>query len=71
MATPFLSPGDLLTEVEACAAMKIAVATLRNWRWRKIGPAYLKVGPRSVRYRASDIAQFLADGERVSRDAAP
>jgi len=32
----------------------VSKGTLRNWRWRKYGPAYLKVG-RKIEYLQSDI----------------
>jgi len=32
----------------------LAVATVRNWRYEKIGPPYFKAG-RTIRYRLSDV----------------
>jgi hypothetical protein len=37
----------------------IPVATLAQWRWRGVGPAYLKLG-RHVRYDWADVEQWLA-----------
>jgi predicted DNA-binding transcriptional regulator AlpA len=48
----------LLTSQEAAGLLGIAVATLHNWRSRKRGPVYLKIGG-SIKYRLSDIEKFL------------
>lgn len=50
------------TEEQAARRLGISVVTLRNWRWRKIGPAYLKVG-RNVFYLDGDIDEWL-EGQR-------
>jgi hypothetical protein len=36
----------------------LSVATLRAWRLKGCGPAYLKFG-RAVRYRVSDVEAFI------------
>jgi predicted DNA-binding transcriptional regulator AlpA len=54
-----LNPGDLLDEREAAAAYGISVQTLRNWRWKGIGPRYRKIGSRSVRYHRDDLTAFI------------
>lgn len=53
---------DLLDENEAAASLRIAVQTLRNWRWKGEGPRYVKVGVRLVRYRRGDLAAFVEAG---------
>ena len=40
----------LLTEEEAAEFLQIPVRTLQSWRYRKQGPAYVKMG-HAVRYR--------------------
>lgn len=57
----------LLNDREAAAWLSLAVGTLRNWRATKRGPAYVKLGPRAVRYAESALARFVADGARDSR----
>ncbi len=57
-----LNPADLLTETEAADLLRVAVQTLRNWRWRGQGPRALKIGLRMVRYRRADIEAFI-EGE--------
>ncbi|MEM7399763.1 MAG: helix-turn-helix domain-containing protein [Pseudomonadota bacterium] len=38
--------------------------TLEQWRWRGVGPRYLKLGGRVV-YRLEDLEAFEADSLRV------
>jgi len=59
----------LLSEREAAEFLRLAIPTLRNWRCAKRGPRFLKLG-RAVRYRESDIAEFMAAGERGPERAA-
>ena len=54
-----LAPGDLLDEREAAAFLRVAVQTLRNWRWRGEGPRFRKIGLRMVRYRRADLEAFI------------
>ncbi len=61
-----LGAGDLVNDVEAAAILGISLQTLRNWRWRGEGPRYCKLGKRLVRYRRSDIADFINGTERVA-----
>lgn len=43
-----------LSEAEAAGQLGVSKPTLANWRWRKYGPPYLKVG-RRVEYRQDDV----------------
>jgi|SRR6185312_12689650 len=47
-----------LSEHEAAAMLGLSVATLRLWRHRKKGPAFLRLG-RAVRYRRADVEHFM------------
>ena len=49
---------DLLTQEETANWLGIATETLRTWRQRKQGPAYVKVGG-STRYRTDDVKAYL------------
>jgi len=55
-----LQPGDLVDETEAAAILGVAVQTLRNWRWKRIGVRSRKIGQRLVRYHRADLAAFIA-----------
>ena len=49
----------LLTPDEVAAELRLAVDTLKRWRYLGRGPAHLKVGAR-VRYRRDAVDAFLA-----------
>jgi hypothetical protein len=34
------------TEAELAAYLRVKPITLRNWRWRRVGPPYIKAGGR-------------------------
>lgn len=57
-----LNPADLLDEREVAKALRIALNTLRNWRWRGGGPRFVKLGKRAVRYRRADVDAFIEAG---------
>lgn len=55
------SKSPLLTDHETAALFGISRPTL--WRWRKDVPNFpqpVKLGPRAVRYRRSDLDAFIA-----------
>lgn len=57
-----------IDEREVSKIIGVAVQTLRNWRFQKIGPPYSKVGKgRMVRYRLDEVLQFMESG-RVRHD---
>lgn len=67
MSTTPRAPGDLISEVEVALLLGIAIATLRNWRAKKIGPRWLKIGERAVRYRQGDVEAFIDAGEQATQ----
>lgn len=48
----------LLTTAQAAEILGIKVATLEKWRYRRCGPAYIRVGG-LMRYRPSAIEEYL------------
>ncbi len=53
----------LLTESQAAELLGLKTKTLSCWRWRKTGPAYIKLSG-AVRYRLSDLEDYI-DGATV------
>jgi predicted DNA-binding transcriptional regulator AlpA len=53
------SPEPYLNERQVSALTGLSLGTLRAYRFKGIGPSYFKVG-RAVRYRASDVENFMA-----------
>ena len=49
-----------LDQNELAERWSLSPRTLEQWRWRGIGPRYLKLGGRVI-YRLSDVEAFEAD----------
>ena len=55
---------SMLNEREAACHLKVSPKTLTRWRWKGVGPAFVKVGARAVRYREEDLQAFLEAGRQ-------
>jgi predicted site-specific integrase-resolvase len=67
MAPPFVDD-PLLTQTQVCIEFAISLNTLK--RWRATGKIKCVIlGPRSVRYRRSEIERVKADCERENGNA--
>lgn len=60
----------LWTTADFCARLNIAQATAHQWRWKGIGPVYLKLANGAVRYRPQDVEAWL-DGQARTSTSAP
>ena len=56
--------GRLLSPAEAAEHLGVKLETLAQWRWRKVGPPFRKVGKRAVRYSLDELEQWTKDGAR-------
>ena len=54
----------LLNEQEAAERLNLSPKTLTRWRWKGVGPRWIKVGARTVRYREEDLQAFLEAGRQ-------
>lgn len=54
----------LLDEEQAADYLGLSPRTLQNFRVRGGGPDYVKLGARAVRYRLSDLDEFIEDRVR-------
>lgn len=52
-------PNDTATSKEVAAYLHTTEAGLAQMRYRGIGPKFVKVGPRKVIYRWSDVRDYL------------
>lgn len=53
-----------LNQIDLARRWRVSPRTLERWRWRKIGPAYLKVGNHVV-YRVEDVEAYEAGRRRT------
>lgn len=61
-------PDDaLVTATEAAAFLYLKENTLAWYRCKGVGPAFVRIGGRGIRYRLGDIREY-ADGGRRSED---
>ena len=58
----------VMNEHEAAEWLGLDVTTLRDWRFRRVGPAYLKYLNKSVRYPAAELTRF-SDQSRIQTAA--
>jgi hypothetical protein len=57
-----INPDLLYTDNEVAKVLSLNVQTLRNWRWKNQGPAFVKMGQarRSiVRYKGQDLLDYM------------
>lgn len=60
---PVQEAPDLLTTKELAAYLRKPVATVRGWRYRRVGPAGFRLG-RDVVYRRATVDAWLAEREQ-------
>ena len=48
-----------LNTAQAAELMGISPATLRGWKAQRIGPPFIQLSPRCVRYDERDIRQYV------------
>jgi hypothetical protein len=57
-----LSPSSpLLDTVQVSSILNLQAATVKKWRLLGIGPKYIRVGKRTIRYRLADVKRFITD----------
>ena len=49
------------TEQEVSEIKQIKLSTLRNWRYKGVGPPYVKLNNRLVRYPESALEKYFED----------
>lgn len=53
-----------LTPEQLSEALGVPLKTLANWRWRRSGPAFIKIGQR-VRYPRAALADWMKQNTRT------
>lgn len=54
---------ELLTAAELAAKLHKTTASLAQWRYKGVGPKFIKIGG-GVRYRVADVEAWLEDQTR-------
>lgn len=49
---------SLLTPPETAETLRISERTLERWRTTGVGPKFVRIGPRRLAYRVSDVLAF-------------
>lgn len=63
---PFKSSPVLLTEKEVADYLGFSIRTVQKWRLIGSGPPFIRASTRAVRYRYSDLKQWLETRVRNS-----
>jgi predicted DNA-binding transcriptional regulator AlpA len=56
----------LLTTRQAAEYLNYEIRTLEAWRFRGGGPRFVRVSPKSVRYRKADLEVWIEERVRTS-----
>jgi excisionase family DNA binding protein len=59
----------LLTAEEVAELLQVKVETIHQWRWKGKGPKAVKAGPKFVRFRPSDVNDWL--DAKLEQDQVP
>lgn len=63
------SPEHLLTTDDVAERLRLTPRTVKAWRARGRGPEPVRIGYRTVRYRAADVDAWLARHEAPAEQA--
>jgi hypothetical protein len=55
-----INPDTLLTDVELAKRAQRSARTIRLWRQRGIGPKFVRLGERGIRYKWSDWQDYVS-----------
>ena len=56
----------LLTTEDVATLLNVKPRTLKQWRHERRGPRYVSLGRRIVRYRRSDVDEWIRSREKES-----
>jgi DNA-binding XRE family transcriptional regulator len=49
----------LLDQDEVAEMLKVSPKTLEYWRYKKVGPKFIRVGKKLARYLVADVNEFI------------
>ena len=53
---------SLLTTSEAASYLRMTTPALAQLRYRRVGPDFIRLGKRSIRYRLGDLEEWISRG---------
>lgn len=65
METSVSKTPELLDENEVASILGVNRRTLQGWRYQGRGPNYVRMSPRCVRYRRTDIERFIQENTQI------
>ena len=63
---PNADPDSLIRQEEAALILGVSPRAMENFRYRGRGPSYVKISARCIRYRRSDLRDFIEERVRTS-----
>lgn len=57
---------QLVNERQAAQLLRVGESTLRGWRTAGAGPQHIRLSPKAIRYRLSDLRRWVDEHERRS-----
>lgn len=61
---------ELIDPPELGKRLGKSTAALANWRYQGLGPRFIKLGPKAVRYRVRDVEAWLDEQTRQQTGSA-
>ena len=58
-----------LTPEQVSEILGVSRATLSQWRWRREGPTFYRIGGRVIRYRRDEVLEFAQRQRVLTSDA--
>lgn len=61
-----MTTGDIrhLNQIQLARRWNLSERTLERWRWKRVGPAFMRLGGR-IAYAIADVEQFEAEQRRT------
>ncbi|TDJ70671.1 MAG: DNA-binding protein [Proteobacteria bacterium] len=58
-ASETTGPDTLIDEITAAGTLKVSTRALQKWRSSGGGPPFVRLSSRAIRYRRSDLAEWI------------
>ena len=58
---------EFCTPLEAAEFLRVSRGTLRNWRAAYTGPLWFRVGPSGIRYKRTDLEDYVEQSQGAKR----